>query len=571
MSLIYFTVLIGVLIFVHEFGHFIFAKAFDVKVLRFSIGFGPRLLGFTYGETEYVVCVLPLGGYVQMHGHTFESMEDIDDADRERALMAQPVWQRSLIALAGPAFNILLPLVIYFGATLMMAKAPPAVVGQVLPDTPAAEAGLKAGDEIVDIEGEPIRYWHEMTEIVKGAYGETLQVKVRRGDTTETLQIEPEKKTSTDFMGLNKETYGRLGIHRGTQGSTIALDQPGGPAAQAGLRHFDRVVAIDGTSIDTFTDIQRRIRNSGGEPLEFLVLHRNRLDASYGQLFSQEADTITVQPVQRDGEYTLGFERAEMFVTEVDDDSPAAQAGLQAGDEVLSLDGRRYTNWSMMTDRIRNDIHQRILEQNQNGEDVDVDISYELAYERGDEQHTTTISPQVVEYTGKAQQSSYRIYTGWGHFSDLVMPDRVDFPLIPRIGYAAERSVEQTYEIGQTIAMGFVRMAQGRVSLDTVGGPIMIGELAAKAGRAGFGYFMHMMALISINLAILNLLPIPVLDGGHLMFYAIEAIRRRPLSFRTRQILTYIGFAIVVFLMLLAFKNDIQRNWGDFVQWLESF
>jgi regulator of sigma E protease len=571
MSLVYFVVLIGVLIFVHEFGHFIFAKAFDVKVLRFSIGFGPRLIGFEYGETEYVVCALPLGGYVQMYGHTFESMENIDDEDSERALMGKPVWQRSLIALAGPAFNILLPLVIYFGATAMMTTAPPAIVGQVLPDTPAADAGLKAGDEIVSIEDRPIRYWHELTDVVKGAYNETITVTVRRDDTTETLKVTPEKQTRTDFLGLNKRTYGRLGIHRGTQGSTIAIDQPDGPAARSGLRHFDRVVAIEGESVDKFTEIQRRIRNSEGKPLEFLVLHRNRLDVSYAQFFSQEADTITVEPVRDDGSYTIGIDRAEMYVTEVDDGSPAAEAGLKAGDEVLSLNDRDYTNWDMMTSRIRNDIHQRILEQSQSDESVDVDISYELAYERGTETRTTTLTPNVIEYTGKAQQASYRIYTGWGHFSDLVMPDQVSFPLVPRLAYAAERSVQQTYEIGQTIVMGFVRMAQGRVSLDTVGGPIMIGELAAKAGRAGFGYFLHMMALISINLAILNLLPIPVLDGGHLMFYAIEAVRRRPLSFRTRQILTYIGFAIVVFLMILAFKNDIQRNWGDFVLWLESF
>ena len=157
MSLIYFAILIGVLIFVHEFGHFVFAKAFDVKVVRFSIGIGPKIVGFTRGETEYVVCWLPLGGYVQMAGHNFESMEDIDEQEKDRALMGKPVWQRSLITFAGPLFNFILPVFIFFFVGLGLAKAPPSVVGNVYPETPAAEAGLQPGDRIGAIDGEPVR------------------------------------------------------------------------------------------------------------------------------------------------------------------------------------------------------------------------------------------------------------------------------------------------------------------------------------------------------------------------------------------------------------------------------
>jgi regulator of sigma E protease len=155
--------------------------------------------------------------------------------------------------------------------------------------------------------------------------------------------------------------------------------------------------------------------------------------------------------------------------------------------------------------------------------------------------------------------------------SDMVMPDSIHHPLGDRLIYAAERGVGQTWRATEMMITGFLRILQGRVSLNTLGGPIMIGELAAQAGRAGLEYFLQMMALISINLAIFNLLPIPVLDGGHLMFYAIEAVRRRPLSFRTRQILTYIGLALIIMLMLLAFKNDIQRNWQDMVDWLQGW
>jgi regulator of sigma E protease len=571
MSLVYILVLLGGLIFIHELGHFLFAKLFDVKVLRFSIGMGPKVVGFTWGETEYVVCALPLGGYVQMMGHSFESIEDMDEEERKRALMGKPIWQRSLVTLAGPLFNMLLPVAIYFFVTLGQGTTPPSQIGQVMPETPAAEAGLMPGDRIVAIDGTEVRYWYQITDLVKDAYDRTLSVTVRRDGQTETVQVSPEKKTQTDFLGLNQRTYGMLGIHLGTQGPTVALDDPDGPAAQAGLEHFDRIVAVDGQPVTTFHAIRDAIRDSGGEPLELLVLHRYPIEVSYAQFFGQRADELTVTPVKRGGEWSLGLDWAEMYITEVDEESPAAKAGLRRGDEILSVDGRAYSNWSMMTDSIQNAISKELLERNQTGSDEPVEPSFQLTFERNGSVKETTLRPDVIEYTGESKQEQYRVYNGWGHMSDMVMPDSIHHPLGDRLIYAAERGVGQTWRATEMMVTGFLRILQGRVSLNTLGGPIMIGELAAQAGRAGLEYFLQMMALISINLAIFNLLPIPVLDGGHLMFYAIEAVRRRPLSFRTRQILTYIGLALIIMLMLLAFKNDIQRNWQDMVDWLQGW
>jgi regulator of sigma E protease len=571
MSLVYILVLLGGLIFIHELGHFLFAKLFDVKVLRFSIGMGPKVVGFTWGETEYVVCALPLGGYVQMMGHSFESIEDMDEEERKRALMGKPIWQRSLVTLAGPLFNMLLPVAIYFFVTLGQGTTPPSQIGQVMPETPAAEAGLMPGDRIVAIDGTEVRYWYQITDLVKDAYDRTLSVTVRRDGQTETVRVSPEKKTQTDFLGLNQRTYGMLGIHLGTQGPTVALDDPDGPAAQAGLEHFDRIVAVDGQPVKTFHEIRDAIRDSGGEPLELLVLHRYPIEVSYAQFFGQRADELTVTPVKRDGTWTLGLDWAEMYITEVDEGSPAAKAGLRRGDEILSVDGRAYSNWSMMTGSIQNAISKELLERNRTGSDEPVEPSFQVTFERDGSVKETTLRPDVIEYTGESKQEQYRVYNGWGHMSDMVMPDSIHHPLGDRLIYAAERGVGQTWRATEMMITGFLRILQGRVSLNTLGGPIMIGELAAQAGRAGLEYFLQMMALISINLAIFNLLPIPVLDGGHLMFYAIEAVRRRPLSFRTRQILTYIGLALIIMLMLLAFKNDIQRNWQDMVDWLQGW
>ncbi len=573
MSIIYFIILIGVLIFVHEFGHFIFAKFFDVKVLRFSIGMGPRIFGFTKGETEYVVCWLPLGGYVQMLGFEMSEVEDLPEEDRDRALMMKPIWQRSIITLAGPVFNLILPVVIYFMATMMQVTAPPAVIGEVFAETPASEVGLQPGDRIVEIDGDDVTYWHELTEHISEAWDRELEVTFERDGERQTLSVQPEKKTSTDFMGLRVQTYGMLGIHLQPHGPTVGVPDPASPAAKSGLETFDRVETIDGEPIKRFDQLDSKIRNSEGKPLDMVVLHRVPIDADYGRFYSQRVEELEATPAPADNNtgdsYELGVEPVEMFVAKVEEESPSAEAGLQAGDKLLSLDGRAYSNWNLINRRITNDVNEEVLAQQEEGvDDVQVSPEYELGYLRDGQEYTTTLAPEVTRFKGQGDQERYRVYIGWGHISNRLAPEEIAFPFFPRMAYAAETGVERTGEFVDLIVTGFIRMAQGRVSLDNLGGPIMIGELAAEAGKAGWQPFLQMMALISINLAVINLLPIPVLDGGHLLLYALEAIKRGPLSYRTRQIAAYIGIAMIIFLMVLAFKNDIERNWDKIAEWL---
>jgi regulator of sigma E protease len=571
MSILYFIILIGVLIFVHELGHFLFAKLFGVKVLQFSIGMGPSIFSYRKGETEYTVCWLPLGGYVKMLGFEMGDVEEIPEEDRDRALMMKPIWQRSIISLAGPAFNLILPVVIYFVATMLQTTTPAAVVGEVFAETPAAEAGLKAGDRIVAIDDEQITYWHEFSEIVGESYGQEIALTYMRDDQRHTVGIVPETKTSTDSLGLLTKTRGAVGVHLLSQAPTIGIPDPSSPAARAGLETFDRVTTIDGEHIERFDKIESKARMSDGDPLDLLVLRRVPLDTSYARFYAQEVKELPAQPETIDGDYSLGVEPAEMYLAKVETESPAHKAGLQTGDKLLELEGRAYSNFRLLNDKIVNDVNTEIVKQQEDGvEDVDVSLDYEIAYLRGGERLTSSLSPDVIRFKGMGDQERYRIFLGWGHLSDRARPQELDFPFFPRMAYAAEIGIERTAEFSEMLVMGFVRMAQGRVSLDNIGGPIMIGELAAEAGEAGWGPFLQMMALISINLGIINLLPIPVLDGGHLLLYALEAIKRGPLSYRTRQIAAYIGIAMIVFLMVFAFKNDIERNWDDIAAWINN-
>lgn len=569
MSFLYFIIMVGGLVFFHELGHFLVAKLFDVKVIRFSIGFGPRLIGFTYGETEYVICMLPLGGYVQMLGSDFADLDAVDKGELGRALMAKPIWKRSLVILAGPAFNIILPIIIYFIVGLTETTAPPALIGEVFDETPAAKAGLQPGDRIVSIQGDKISYWHELTDHVYDAYEQPLKFVYERDGKQITATLTPEKKTSTDFLGLNVRTYGMIGIHQGAYGATVALDGADSPAKAQGIQSFDRVLAVNGKQIKRYDELESLIRGSKGQPLELLILRPTPVPKDFGMFYGIDAKTLKVQPQLRDGTYKLGITRAEMVVSRVAPESAALKAGLQPGDRVLSLNGKQYGSWSLMLTNIHNAINEVILKRPKDSKDPII-VPFELEYEREGQRFKTTLTPSVKEMTGKAKQEGFKIDVGWGHIAHVIAPEPIPFPFGQRLVYSAQSSITETGGYIKMMVLGLVRMVQGRVGMDSLGGPILIGELAAQAGEAGIEPFLRMMALISINLAIFNLVPIPVLDGGQLTLFAMEAVKRGPLSYRTRQIAAYIGFTLIVMLMLLAFKNDIERNWDRIVETIQG-
>lgn len=564
MSILYFIIMVGALVFFHELGHFLVAKAFDVKVIRFSIGFGPQLIGFTRGETEYVICMLPLGGYVQMLGGDFSDLEALDEEEQSRALMSKPIWQRSLVILAGPVFNVILPIVIYFLFTLFQTTAAPAMVGEVFDETPAARAGLRPGDKIVAIDGEPVRYWHELLDKVMDAYDQELMVSYERDGQRAEVAVIPEKKTSTDFLGLDVKTYGMIGVHLGAYGPTLAITDTQGPAARAGLKHFDRVVTINGQPIKRYDEVEAAVRASKGNLLKFLVLRRVPIEVDYGVLYRQEVVEAEVMPAAIAGGWGIGADRAEMVIARVEAGSPVEAAGLRVGDQVVRVGDKATTSWSLMTSQIHNKLNEKLLARAP-GDETPITLSFKVAYIRDGQPGEAELVPRVSKFEDQAKQPRYKLYTGWAHMQDTIMPDEVAFPIGDRLAWAGPYSVKQTWTHGKIMVMGLVRMIEGRVGTNSLGGPILIGELAAKAGEAGLQPFLQMMALISINLAVFNMVPIPVLDGGQLLLFMLEAIKRGPLSFRTRQIAMYIGFVMIVMVLLLAFKNDIERSWHRFV------
>lgn len=584
MQIIYFLILIGVLIFIHEFGHYFFAKLFGVKVERFAIGMGPVVpwLSFTRGETDYTICALPIGGYVKMFGMQPEELYDdwgqpLGEEEAARAFVRKPIWQRAVIIAAGPVINLIFPIFIYFFMGLGQTTLPPSTVGEVTPESPAAmakpmdagqPAGLQAGDRITAIDDAQTRYWGDLTDIVEDSAEKELTFTVLRGEQSLRYKITPAKHTKTDRLGLFTETYGIIGITSETYGPIIAVTDPQGPAAQAGLKTFDKIVAVGQTQTNSFIEIQEAIDATGGEPQKLLVLRPKDIDALGGGLQVADHLTLEVTPVKDErGRWSLGVEAADMYISSVEADSPASQAGLQVGDEIVSVDGIPYNKMRLL----KYDVQQRFWEKMQAEPDTekgDLRIDFKVEVRRGGELTALTYSPRIREFKGQFNEMVPRIVFGFDSYHSYDLPEPVPVPMGTRVVYAASNSVEMTWRFTKMMVQGIVQLVRGRVSTDTIGGPIMIFDIAAKAGRQGLQQFLWMMALISINLGLINLLPIPVLDGGHLMLLTIEAVKRKELTQRTRQIAYYIGFSLIVMLMLLAMKNDIERYWQDFAAWL---
>lgn len=348
-----FVVVLGILIFVHELGHFLFAKLFKVRVLKFSLGFGPKMFGKTVGDTEYLISAFPLGGYVKMFGENPDEQESAS-GDREASFAHKKVWQRFLIVFAGPLFNLLFTLALFFIIFFFMGlpdSRDTTRIGQVNPDSPAALAGVLVDDVILSINGEPTEAWMDVLNLVKDSAGEELVFYVARGTEDVKLLVTPERLPVKNIFGEEVEERFMIGIVK--------------------------------------------------------------------------AEELFYSPTGLVGAFVAACSQTWLYIT--------------------------------------------------------------------------------------------------------------------------------------LTVLGFVKLIQQVVPVSELGGPILIAQIAGKQMQAGWMNYLFFMGLLSVNLGILNLLPIPVLDGGHLMFLSIEAIRRKPLTEKMQIVAQQLGMAFLGVAMIFVFYNDLLR------------
>ncbi len=442
-----FVVALGILIVVHEYGHFWVARRLGVKVLRFSVGFGRPLWTRHVGpdRMEFVIAALPLGGYVKMLD---ETEGEVHPDERPRAFNRQPVWKRMAIVLAGPLANFLFAILAYWAVNLAGIDGIKPVVGRVLDSSIAQRAGFRAGDLLLRIDGKDVQSWdqHRLYLFRRALDHARIELEVRDSDgriQTRTLDLSGFPVADVN-AGLLERGIGLIG-YLPPPLPVIGVLEDGGPAARAGLKVGDRFVEIDGRPIHNWEDVAGAIGRSPGRAVGAVV---------------ERAGTRL---------------RVEL--------TPAAMA---------QPDGAR-------VGRIQ-------------------------------------IRPQ---------------------FAELPPELRVRVRLGPLA--ALQAGAESTWSMSLLTLEMLYKMLRLEVSTENISGPITIAQYAGHSARIGLVPFVLFLAVISISLGVLNLLPIPVLDGGHLMYYSIEAVKGSPVSERTLAWGQQIGVALLVALMVLAFYNDLTR------------
>ncbi|MCY4602307.1 MAG: RIP metalloprotease RseP [Acidobacteria bacterium] len=430
-SILAFIFVIGVLVFVHELGHYLAARRIGVRVLVFSIGFGPKLLKVRRGDTEYCVCAIPLGGYVRMAG------EHTDDrrTGKPDEFLSKSKWERFQVLIAGPAMNVVLAIVVmtfvlYQGVDVPLYESEPPVVGTIAEGSAADEVGIRVGDRIVSVAGQVVENWEELLLAVRPRADREIPVVVRNANGTRELRVTPDSQTQFELGDLGIGPVMRPQIRR---------VEPGQPADAAGIEVGDVIAAVEGDGVAS-DELIKRINAHADQPL-----------------------TLTVR--------------------------------------------------------------------------------------RGETSRDVTVTPALVGDVGLigVQISPYEVRS-------------IDPGLIDAFGYSLQRNYEWSGLIFQTLVGLFTAETSPRQLV----GPVGIAQLSGGAAQVGFVALLSLMAMISLNLGILNLLPIPVLDGGHIAILALEGVSRRDFSARVKERMLLFGFVALMMLMVTVIYNDLTR-----VAWIE--
>jgi regulator of sigma E protease len=540
MSILWFAILVGVLITVHELGHLLAARLLDIGVLKLSIGFGPRIAAFKKGETEYAVALIPLGGYVRLLGE--EDASEVPAAQRHRAYSLRPAWQRLVVLLGGPLANLIFPVLVFTHLYARQPTARAAVIGTVLAGQPAQQAGLRPGDRVVAIDGEAVRTWDEMNQRIGAAAGRALKIAVERSGVSLTKYITPRAHRRYDALGLS-ETVGLIGVAPHYRLPLVGVIEDG-PAHRAGLRTFDRVLAINGRPVENADDLEPLERPRSGAMLLVSYLRPRPSALGFAHVARLEPRTAEVVPSRGAEGFDAGVLPADLFVRAVEPGTPAASiggVGLRPGDVLLALDGARLSSWDQLVQKL----------EEEPGE------PHRLVWRGRDAEHsagfTLLLRRQLDEY--HTEETRFVFGADGAHAIRPVDEVPLERHVLGAAALALRRAFHLTWTLGRALGLTLL----GRLPSSSLGGPILIYEAAGVAAQHGPQHFLVMAALISLNIGLLNLLPVPLLDGGQATMVLIERVRRRPLSARARARAGWVGLMIVFAVWLLVFHNDLVR------------
>lgn len=544
ITLIAFILLLSIVIFVHELGHFVAGRKLGIGVERFALGFGRAIYKKEHNGVEYRFNWIPFGGYVKFVGD--EPDKPVPPELRHIAFNTAPVYKRAITAFAGPAMNVVLAFflfcVVYVGGQPM----PTTLIGDVEPDSPAALAGLLPGDRVTALNGKAIEYWDELAEWVSEHPEERMTMTVARGNETLDLSITPERITALNLFGFDAER-GSIGVFQYGPKAWIGIKNTSSAAYAAGLRTGDLILSINDDPVVYQSDLERVLRKHDGSALSIAVAREEE------NLVAEEPKISYVAniPIPAEGQpawssSALGMETGDLYIYQVSPDTPAAKAGFEAGDRLLSINGEPLTKWKQFSEVIRNNAEETVA------------ITF---LRNGEEKKLRAVPAMDSSRDLLGKLSSF----GRIGLSPHILYTRIDTKIERYFNPIKifKRGLEESWRWTVVTMKGFFYLLIGKAPTSSLGGPIMIAQLAGKTASLGWIPFVFFMAVISLNLAFINLFPIPVLDGGHLLMLTIEGIRGKPMSDRAIGIAQRIGLTLIGALILLVFYNDLTRVWYD--------
>lgn len=532
LSIIGFVVILIPLVVVHELGHFLFAKLFNVRADAFSIGFGPVIFAKKWGETDFRLSAIPLGGYVKLLGE--DPNAPLSDEEKKRALHNQVPWKRFFIFFGGPLFNFLWAIIVFMA---MMAIGEPQVanqIGRVLPDSPAARAGFLANDQIVTVAGAPVVKFEEIIQKLSDLPNQKVKMEVSRVGQIVPLEVQTGEEDGFSVYGEPKKVGTVEGWVANPRVPKIGISDPASKAAQSGLVTGDEIVELAGKPVKTFEDVEMIYASLKGEQIAFKVKKAD------GKLLDIELKGKLSGSLAQD----FGLHSSELFVDQTLKGAPAEQAGLLRGDRMVSVNGEAVRSFF--------ELRQKIQLAGEKGGPL------ALAVERQGKVETLHMVPQESAERDPMLKKRVQYTVGVMPVQTLSEPvmmiERIYNPFV-----LLAKGTMRMLEMSERNLVSIGKMFVGKVSVKSLGGPILIGKLAGDSLSRGLMDFLRMMAVLSIGLGILNILPIPVLDGGHIVLLGIEAIRGKALPLKQVEIAQQVGLALILLIMVIVMKNDISR------------
>ncbi len=543
-----FVLLLLVLIFVHELGHFLVAKACGVRVLKISLGFGPPIgfgrwrLAWRRGDTDYVVAWFPLGGFVKMLGENPDEQDDPEvHAHPSEALGAQPLWQKLAIVFAGPVMNLLLPVVVFVGMLAVGMPRADGLIGTVEVGSPAAVAGLQPGDRVVELSGQPVRWWRDLDAGLRDSYGQEVTLRYQRGEVSGAATLPVATRSGFDEFGQVRDV-GWIGIGHERPRAVLGIPSALAPAQRAGLRSGDLVTAVAGQPVEDWYAFVAAYAAAGRSGTVGIEIQRGS---------AMEGEPLALDVPALGDAAALGVVSAIVLVKQVEVGSPADAAGIEGGDLIMELDGQAVTSFFSFAQAVSTG----------GGRPIELVIARQGALRE------VSLEPQLIPTDMGLGMKEPRFRIGIAGV-DAILPGSLAIEQLRNPLVSVPRAVRMTVEVTRVFMVGLGKIITGEVSRKQVAGPLGIAEIAGRALQQGWKSYLRIMVLISINLGILNLLPIPVLDGGQALVFLVEAIKRSPLSLRTRLAVQQVGLTMLVLLMGLAFWNDLSRLWSRVAEWL---